>query len=365
MIRLLTFFIAALLIAPQTALANRAALKCVQAQLNKLEFGAGSVDGSVGPKTRAAYGKLKAEIENVEFDAKLSRDNAIVLCRELGLLQPKLRVIWPSFTKRFETSYQAKLSDENQQILTQLVTDALNQLAKKYNVILAGKFNVLAATDNREMRRLVEKSLGGRIDRNEFHQFMERTCPETKKISGFASTKHIAVCFPQGSLDIKRYDRNNPGEVDPNWNLLKDVVFHEVVHIAQRQLAGFSGRGTEQAKLSKMGPEWLVEGVAQYLTMLALSPDLSVDAWMKGVKALAGGHSADISKYNGYAARRKYRDSLYLQGLLASHHLYKIAGDHALLDYYHNIGIGMAWEDAFKASFKVTPKQFYAMFAAS
>jgi hypothetical protein len=361
-------FIAVVLISlssQQAAFAGRAAVRCVQAQLNKLEFGAGAVDGALGPKTRAAYNRLKSEQPDLAFDTKLNRDNAIVLCRELGLAQSRLRLDWPAFLKRFETRYDPGVSAENQKILNSSVSDALNKLAKRFKISLAGQFIVLSAIDPRDMRKLVEKTLGGRVDRHAFQKFMTLTCPKTTPIGGFAGGPYIAVCFPKGNPDVKRYNMNKPGTGNRNRDLLNDVVFHEVIHVAQRQFAGYSGRKPSKGRISKMGPEWLIEGVAEVLTQLALSPEVKLKPRMAALKVMAGGPSADISKYNAYDARKKDRDGLYIQGVLASYHLARIAGDHALLNFYRDIGNGLTWQQSFKTNFKLTPEQFYAVFAES
>jgi hypothetical protein len=364
-IRIFIAVVLILLSSQQAAFADRAAVRCVQAQLNKLEFDAGAVDGALGPKTRAAFNRLKTRQPDLVFDTKLNRDNAIVLCRELGLAQSRLRLDWPGFLKRFETRYDPAVSVENRKILSSSVSDALNKLAKRFKVSLAGQFIVLSAIDPRDMRKLVEKTLGGRIDRHEFQKFMNLTCSKTTPIGGFAGGPYIAVCFPKGNPDVKRYTMNKPGNGNRKRDLLDDVVFHEVIHVAQRQLSGYSGRKPSKGKISKMGPEWLIEGAAEILTQLALSPDMDLKSRMAGLKFVAGGPSGDISKYNAYDARKKDRDSLYIQGVLASYHLTRIAGDRALLNFYRDIGNGMTWQKSFKANFKLTPEQFYAVFAES
>lgn len=365
MIRIFVASLALCFVLPQIAQANRAAVKCVQAQVNALDYNAGSVDGVMGVKTRAAYRKLISENENVKFATRLTSANAIVLCRELGLWKTELRAIWPSSVKRFNTNFHPSLSQETRQIISDSISQALGKLENQFNIVLAGRFDVLAAIEDIDMRRAVEKSVGHRIDRKSLLQFMNNTCPETIKLGGFAGRNYVGICFPQGDIDVKKSSASGTKTGNPNRDLLNEIAFHEVVHAVQRQLAGVSGISSETEKLGKMGPEWLVEGVAQYISIRGLAPEMSIGVWMKALKTVAGGHSADISKFNTYGARKDHRDTLYVQGLLASHYLSVLVGEQALLDFYRRIGFGAPWEIAFTDSFGVTPKQFYAMFAAS
>jgi len=72
------------------ALADRAAVRCVQQQLSDLGENVGTVDGLFGGKTRTAGAARLAKIDNPSDFPPLSKNTAAVWCEKLAGLYPQV-----------------------------------------------------------------------------------------------------------------------------------------------------------------------------------------------------------------------------------------------------------------------------------
>jgi hypothetical protein len=138
------------------------------------------------------------------------------------------------------------------------------------------------------------------------------------------------------------------------------VVVHEFVHVQQRELLGDRVGQT---------PLWLEEGLADYFGYQAL-----VDAGLVSATAVEdyvtsslvyGNWLPELAALEAVDAYQAQPANVYSLAYLAAKELVEGAGPRAVVRYYKRVAKGADWQDAFAASFKREPGEFYAAFEAT
>lgn len=152
----------------------------------------------------------------------------------------------------------------------------------------------------------------------------------------------------------------------PEWRTLPAVsqlrlAAHEYFHTLQMSLVGpdvarsfYSGPITEA---SVLGPNWLLEGSADYLSWMTLEW-LALGELDTRIANLPSGLASprDLEPYASFYGTGQ---SAYDASLAAVYRLVGDRGSLSLINYYRFIGNGATWQNAFRLAFGIGVDAFY------
>lgn len=321
------------------------AVRCVQAQLNALGYGAGRADGQVGPATRAALDRYEG-VAGVLTPRPLDRYSAIVHCRKLGQRHPAARAFWPSAGAPFTVIVTGDFRDTVRQRIEENLTAALSSLKLRHGVELAGRFTVVLGTSAGPMRKAARPYLREGFDTAGLERRLRNNCARPG-ISGVAVPGVFFVCETAEDRD------SDPATAQD----IQRVVRHEIFHEVQFQLRGVTLNASDAEYLRQTGPVWLIEGSAEVLA--GVLDGHSSDPYLIASTVLAGKPIPDLRVFE-IAGPGASADGLYVLGALAARELSDgTRGSSALVKYFEYIGDGLPWEKAFQRAFFRTPGGFY------
>lgn len=341
-----TWIVAAILAlsVPATGAHAWQAAECVQTQLNALGYDAGSVDGSIGPATRAALERYE-RIAGPLTALRLDRHTAIVHCRQLGLRHRTARLAWPSAETPFTILSGEDVSPAFQTGITQGIRLALVQLDKEFGITLAAPFTVYLGRDRASILRLAKASppSPSPIDRLRFN--LDGNC-QGEGVDGFSIPGAIVICGAPG-----------PGPLDVSMSTFAlRIARHELFHELQFQFTGDRPRLGEAAWLAAYGPKWLTEGSADLFAYGLLRAD---QLGIEGTAREARGKRLKTLEEHG--AGVKAGQVVYTMGQAGASDLARRSGGQkAIFAFYAALGSGASWPDAFQTAFGLTPEAFYA-----
>ncbi len=190
----------------------------------------------------------------------------------------------------------------------------------------------------------------------EFYNLPESERDEVRSWLQKVDTAGFGVIFIYtGSDDWTRFNRE----------LRIGIVLHEYVHVLQNDLAG-PGTDPSGDPVPRIGPAWLIEGVATYLRMLMfveLGFEKDFDNLIEFIQQQARNVSALLSSYETYAVFQPARPGgAQVLAALAVKFLTDLAGLASLVDFYRGIGDGGSWQQAFQTAFGMSIDAFYPQF---
>ena len=320
---------------------------CVQRQMNALGYGPLTEDGRIGPATQAALVRYQAVAGKLPARA-LNGKTAIIHCRKLGLRHPAARRVWPVGTEPFQVVMQAGMPDSYGGMIRSTMVVTLKFLKDDAKVEMAAPFIIALGEDRHALARLTEPYLPQGYTRSGTEYDLKQTC-SGPRLRGLAYPGLILLCLPK--------DANRPKSQvfdDIRW-----VASHELVHEVQWQLTGLASVWNDRTILAERGPDWLIEGTADFLSNRLMNMD-DVRWYLAQAQNLPADTARDLRKLELYAAGRAAKERLYVLGAGAASQLsLRRAGLPGLVAYYDRLGEGAAWPEAFVATFEITPEVFY------
>ena len=149
-----------------------------------------------------------------------------------------------------------------------------------------------------------------------------------------------------------------------NFRIL--AASHELNHAQMDALSDLSMNTDDYDEVPGTGPEWLTEGVAEFLSYQALSEGdvMSYDAirgniLLKGSYLSASGSLAEMGTSEDF---EPFGLSGYRYSMLAVEFLASLAGQSSLIDYYESLEEGTTWQEGFKNTFGMNVNDFYERF---
>ncbi len=143
------------------------------------------------------------------------------------------------------------------------------------------------------------------------------------------------------------------------------ILAHEAFHIMQFELAGPQGLDGGPDDVPRAGPQWLVEGAAEYIGYRAIASQglIGMSAiraqWISRTKLTASLLRSRETSAGLFAEPEPYQISpLAVDFLLAAR------PDALLVAYYEAIGGGETWQSAFATVFGMSIETFYEEFEA-
>lgn len=325
-------------------------LICVQNQAQHLEIKTGVIDGFMGPKTRNASHKLIAKYPNLKDLRPLTRDNAIVWCREIGLLDEAQAQYWPIKNEpKFEFLFSSFLS-RGQHIEIQNAIAFAFRYFNDYDIRLAGTIKIIASPNEAELAEQLALNSRYPMRASTARRIIRDQC-RGQDLSGLNTPGIIVLCFgPDFNWDQSYMD-------------LRGLITHEISHEIQRQMAGYTSLAitNDEHLVERMGPRWLVEGSAIAMEFKALLPYVDVDEHIKMLLEESENYSGNklaALTFQTATSEPYFGDYAALSGQMLANR----KDGHAGYFTYWKLLARMDWQEAFTEAFGLTPEAFYEEF---
>jgi len=345
----------ALVLVAGPALAEHAAVTCVQEQLTAAGYDPGPVDGYPGRRTRLAVIAFSEARGKLDLPA-LTEENGTVLCRLIGEAAPELRAYWPAAQDPIILIAAPGIRDNVRTEITAMAQDTLHRFATDYDIRLAMPMRFVVAEGEAEFARMMDEVSNGNL-RN-LEQRAEEHCNDETGVSGVTYGVLIGICLVPGQELGRGVDILSLG----------NVVAHEMVHSAQRQLTGRPPRsGSFQDFVDHRGPLWLTEGTATMIAEALATPDIYEVRFLQLLEEeLTAIGWPDLARHELRPESDLETDRLYAGGTLAVARLLSPAPEELtrVFRFYEAIGRGSDWRAAFADQFGQTPAETYQAFLA-
>lgn len=337
-----------LMLIPQTlAAASSPAVACVQNQLNALGYDTGKPDGLLGRKTRLAmaeYEKQNGKLTRRRLDV----DHAVIYCRQLGQRNSDLKAFWPSRQSQFEFIFGDSVSHKFRVDVSKALLKDFSTLKTEFGLEVPLTITVVVASSAEETMRLVSKHYT--LELADFQKKASEICSTKNGFSAAAPPMMIVIC------------RNGTMEVDQNiarwW--FENTLAHELFHQIQYELAGWKNLAAGfNAVLESNGPVWMSEGTAEIIGVRT-SDHWTEPAFRKYSWEFLGATAPNLALLEREDAFGRYRRQIYVGGRLSVYRLIDAHGLKSIISFYENLGLAGSWKVAFRRTFGLSVKEFYA-----
>ncbi len=339
--------------APALAMTDKDATACVQSGLNSIGYAAGPSDGLLGRGTAAA---------SAAFAANQSEGT------------------WPDLTKDSATTWCTQLTTALEQGKAVGPIDDIALLRFGPDVDAGTIEHTIAGM--KDIHAYYSESLGGALK-----------TPGTIYISSDAQwlTDHYVDHLQMGegirSGKLANFLGCHGGEAGPGFMFFcaKSDVFsgdwfgsglaaqrtfglaHEYFHMLQyeRAYGRLEGCCDGRNTVEKVGPQWLVEGAAEYVAFKILG-----DSGRMNFAREIDWHTQKAAEVDVPLSKMQTREGYYAEplassaGMIAAHMLAETSGFPALAEFYNHMGAGQSWDTAFETAFGMTPEAFYESYEA-
>lgn len=337
------------------AMAEHAAVTCVQEQLAAAGYDPGPADGYPGRRTRLAVIAFSEAHGKLGLPA-LTEENGTVLCRLIGEAALELQVYWPAAREPVIVTAGPGVRANIRSEVIAMAQDTLRRFAEDYDIRLAMPMRFVLAEGEAEFARMMAESSDGNLrnleERAEYH------CNDESGVSGVTYGTLIGICLVPGR-ELGR---------GVSLTSLNNVVAHEMVHGAQRQLTGQPPRrGSFQDFVDHRGPLWLTEGTATMIAEALGTPDIYEVRFLQRLEEELNAIGwPDLSRHELRPENDLETDRLYAGGTLAVARLLSPAPEDLgrIFRFYEAIGRGADWPSAFADQFGQTPAETYQAFLA-
>ena len=267
--------------------------------------------------------------------------NRIVLCRELGLRSPVARLAWPSFGNTLEIHVADTIPQAEADEAVRLITAWSRRVRSDQGIDIAFPVTVIVGDTAESLYPLVLQHGPANVTWETFQDAYDGTCSKRDTTSGWAAFNHLVICLEPGDKDLIG---------------LEPVFIHEEIHVIQYQLAGQpEGLSDDGRRLAAMGPEWLVEGAAEFPALVIYGGQkVNLDFNHMGLSL------RDIETYGGF--RSNSTESRNFMVDAASAVLLEGRSYRTVFEFYEALGKGEPWQDAFANTFGLTVEEFYTVF---
>lgn len=145
------------------------------------------------------------------------------------------------------------------------------------------------------------------------------------------------------------------------------AMAHEYFHMLQyeRAVGSLDGCCSGTNTLKMLGPQWLVEGAAEYVAFRVLG-----DSKRLNLKREIAWHTQKAAEVDSSLEAMQTREGYYAEprassaGMIAAHLLAESAGLASLEKFYAELGASKDWTTAFEAAFGMTPEDFSKTYEA-
>lgn len=342
-------FVAGLFASPAVA-AYSAQMACVQQQLAALGYDPGSPDGLVGGKTRSAAAAYLVAAGSVSDLPELSNDSAAQWCAALAGAHAEAAIF------AAEVPDDVLIADDSVSNATRATLErglayAHDLLKRHVGVVLPEPVRAFAGTDAVWLTDNYLSARGLPVG------YRDGKLAEFGSCEPPAESAYYVMFLCLDNQAWRRGDAESMG-----------TVAHEYMHNMQFGMVGGPGKlcCTNSDAMSVFGPQWLVEGSAEYMKFL-LWDQLGYRSLDKLIREYTGRFRNGDHGLAALETRKGFRENPASWDIapVAAHYLVETSGLPSLAVFWTEIGKKTPMRDAFKIAFGQTTEEFDAAFAAA
>ena len=336
---------------PQMSIAEGSA--CVQESLNRVGFDAGPVDGQMGRRTLEAAAGFAA-VQDEQSYPELSGDTAAQWCASMraALADGSARGPMENIARlRFGADVDVAMARDTRAGIE--IVDSY--FRKVFGTALDKPGTIYVSSDAEWMADAYVAHLGAgqNIRRGKVEWF-------TGCHGGEAGYGFMFMC---ADSDVFSGDWFGAGRSAQRSFALAHEYFHMLQY--ERAVGSLDGCCSGINTLAMLGPQWLVEGAAEYIAFRLLG-----DSGKMNLKREIDWHTQKAAEVGSTLQQMQTRAGYYAEprassaGMIAAHLLAETTGLESLARFYDEIGAGKDWEAAFEAAFELTPEAFATRYEA-
>lgn len=328
-----------------SARADTAGMRCVEQQL-------GAAGQPFGNEGLALY----ARSHGLAPGLALHNATATTWCRRIGLADPAMRRYWPAGQQPLEVILVGALEPALVEAIRTRAPLLHEAAAALLGLELAGTDRLIIGDDRAALAAAMAEQ--GLLSEAGIDDALERHCSGRAPVGAFAVPGQVVACLQPG---IRLGSALSHRQLD-------FVLAHEFTHLVQFQVAGVSLDRDPQARISREGPMWMIEGMANVAgNALAARPGQAAASVpilrRERLRRFEGRSLPLLEALAPRSALEPYEREVYGLGSIAMSFLieenggFEAAGRMLAL-----MGDGTAFEPAFRAAFGKPVASFYEAF---
>ncbi len=245
-----------------------------------------------------------------------------------------------------ETSFEYQVgSDVPPSARRQLISvfgQASRYFRTNHNITLPNPVAVLAGRDLNHLSDMLAAHPLGPSEKSYAMAVINQRCGNTE-LGALQFTGVIVVCLPRRSTGALTLDRAKIFG-------LKKLAVHELAHEVQAQLGAHPRPGEAKVDYFKrVGPSWLVEGLAMAFEFHFQAPEITRERWTKLLLGEMAIYDQDLKNLTLPGSVSSRND--YLLSAIAGQLALKDRALEVILDYWRLLGEGIPAQDAFQQAF--------------
>jgi hypothetical protein len=280
-----------------------------------------------------------------KFESRTEKPGAIV------------RPIQPLVKSQDILKFGSGVTERQKNAISNGIGHARRLMKQKLGYSIAAPVKIFAAADAKWLtdNYLRERKLGNSFRKGKLQEF---GCSQLSAEGGY---RLMFLCMSSGAW--RRTDIYGANVDVDSGNMF--TVMHEHTHNMQYELLGERGRTccADSNAMSVFGPQWLMEGAAEYLgfVLMAEFGHLDLDQHMLRMARQIGKEDLSLAKRETRKGFRERPNSWEI-GPVAVHLLVSKAGYSSLPKFWEAIGKGVKMRKAFSVTFGRTPAEFEVEF---
>lgn len=316
---------------------NDAGIACVQQQLTANNINVGPIDGLYGRKTFFGTKKLIEKYPSLADLNDLTRDNGLMWCRQIGLIDEALQLYWPASQIMLKYQFEPTINMSKRKSLRSSVNRASQSLSE-LGFKPTGTIEIVASTNVDELYSLVQTKLRAPINPDDVKQQLNNRCSDAQS-NGISTDGIMGLCL-KGNWDIGQ------------------ATMHLFAHEYLKQSAGYAWPDKQVSdQFFQFGPRWLYEGIAVALVDYMVAPKKSFAAHIAHRIGDSQSVKSELHQLEAYSAASPIKHQK--RGAVAAHILAESGGGYESFIVYWDELARSNWQLAFETAFNISIGEFY------
>lgn len=317
--------------------ANDPGIACVQQQLTAYKINVGPIDGLYGRKTFRGTKKLIEKYPSLADLDDLTRDNGLMWCRQIGLIDEALQIYWPANQNAFNYQFDETIDID----LRKSIRTSINKAATAMSDLgfrPTGNINVIASSDKDDLIAAIQQKLRSPVNFDEVKQDFDNRCGGNS-LGGISTDGTIGLCL------------NDNGKLD-------DAIMHLLAQEYLKQSAGYAWPDKQISdQFFQFGPRWLYEGLAIALVDYMNAPEKSFADQIASRMSAGRSVESELHQLEAYGPANPIKHQK--RGAIAAHILAESGGSYDSFIVYWDELARSNWQIAFETAFKISVGEFY------